>query len=605
MRRLPLIVLIALALLAGIQPAWAHANLIRSEPAAGAVLGRAPETISLWFSEPLEANFSGIRLLDSAGNAVGTPPSAVDPADAKHMALAPGDLPDGLYTVAWRVISAADGHSTQGSYAFVVGEAVEATALAAPDGETIPPYSAHVRWFDLVALALAVGGVAFAVCVACPPRHELQMRRLMGSGWALAGIAAPLLLLYQTVQITGEPLPVALGSVGAVLAGTRFGGLLIARVIVWMVLGVAVWRRRYGIALAAGGVILLLHALYSHASATYDFLPAVAGDWLHLMASALWLGGLAQLINILLDERDEPLPLLPLVLRFSQYARLCVAALIVTGLYAAWLEVGSLAALTATLYGRSLLIKLILFAPLLGIAAVNFVLTPRGLRSGSSAWVRRLRGLIGVEIALMVGIFAAVGFMASAEPGRAALARGLPLPDNTFTGFQVADDMHIHLNVEPGWVGQNEFVVLLLNLDGTPVDDASLIRVRLTNQTQNVGASEVRPAAVGNGEYRVTGANLSVPGTWRARVSVQRPEKFDALADFSLEMAGLPVPVGLDMGEPLGGRQWALLVAGLALLAAGGFAGGRGKFTPLRGVGLLVTGTLVVGMILVMGAVTV
>jgi hypothetical protein len=84
---------------------------------------------------------------------------------------------------------------------------------------------------------------------------------------------------------------------------------------------------------------------------------------------------------------------------------------------------------------------------------------------------------------------------------------------------------------------------------------------------------------------------------------VQRPDKFDSIADFPLEMDNAPVPPGLDMGEPLDGRQWALIVAGLALLAVGGFAGGRGKFTPLRDVGLLVTATLVVGMILLLGAV--
>jgi copper transport protein len=280
-----------------------------------------------------------------------------------------------------------------------------------------------------------------------------------------------------------------------------------------------------------------------------------------------------------------------------------VAVLIVTGLYSALVEVGSVAALIDSLYGRALLVKMILFAPLLLVASVNLFLTPRGLRAGEVVWSKRLRGLVGVEITLMVGIFAAVAVMASADPARASLASRLPPPDHSFSDYKEVDDIHIHFDVVPGWVGQNDFYVTLLTKAGDPIDDASLIRVRFDNQTQPVGQSEVRPQPVGNGEYKISGANLSVPGTWRARVTVQRPDKFDSLADFSLDMQNAPIPPGLDMGAPLDGRQWALLISGLVLLAIGGFAGGRGRFTPFRDTGILVTATLLVGMILLISAV--
>src|SRR5450432_2383397 len=153
MRR-TLILLTLVLFLIGIQPAWAHANLLRSDPSANATLSSAPQTITLWFTEPVEANFSSLSLLDRQGNTLRTQPSAVDPGDPKQMSLNPGPLPDGIYTVSWRAISAADGHSTRGSFAFAVGSGTELAALAAPDTETIPPLSVPVRWFDLVALAL-------------------------------------------------------------------------------------------------------------------------------------------------------------------------------------------------------------------------------------------------------------------------------------------------------------------------------------------------------------------------------------------------------------------------------------------------------------------
>jgi copper transport protein len=438
--------------------------------------------------------------------------------------------------------------------------------------------------------------------VTCAPEQEPRIRRLMGVSWVLVGIAALVLLLYQATQATNSSLIDSFAAIPTILTETRFGSLWIARLIVWLIMGVALWRRRYGIALIAGAIILLIHALYSHASASYDLIPAVAADWLHLAATALWVGGLAQFINVLVVLPRYSQTLVPLVARFSNYARLCVGVLIVTGLYSAWLEVGSIAALTDSLYGRALIAKMILFVPLLLIAAVNLVLTPRGLRAGEAIWSKRLRGLVGVEIALTVGIFAAVAVMASSDPGRASLASRLPPPDHSFSDYVQVDDIHVHFDVVPGWVGQNQFYVTLLTEAGDPIDDASLIRVRFDNQTQNVGQSELRPVHEANGEYKIAGANLSVPGTWRVRVTVQRPDKFDALADFTLDMQNAPIPPGLDMSVPFSGRQWALLLSGLALLALGGFAGGRGRFTPFREVGILVTATLIVGMILVIGA---
>ena len=275
----------------------------------------------------VEPDFSRITLLDAKGNGVSTPSSAVDPGDAKHMTLAPGALADGVYTVSWRAISAADGHATSGSFAFAVGQVTGLAALAAPDTETIPPFSAPVRWFDLLALALAVGSVAFAVCVTCAPSHERRMRRLMGLSWVLVGLAALVLLLYQATQAANASLLDALAAAADHPARRRASASL------W----IAALDRLAGDGRgdSGGGATASrwrrvarccsIHALYSHASATYDLIPAVASDWLHLTATALWVGGLAQFINLLTLLPRYPQELVPLVTRFSNYARLCVA----------------------------------------------------------------------------------------------------------------------------------------------------------------------------------------------------------------------------------------------------------------------------------------
>ncbi|MFN8452370.1 MAG: hypothetical protein U0521_28155 [Anaerolineae bacterium] len=111
-------------------------------------------------------------------------------------------------------------------------------------------------------------------------------------------------LLYQATQVTDAPLPAALCRLGR-SCPARASDALLGRMIIWIVFGIAVGRRRYGIALAAGAIILLLHSLYSHASATYDLIPAVVGDWLHLTATAFWVGGLIQFLNVLKRSARE------------------------------------------------------------------------------------------------------------------------------------------------------------------------------------------------------------------------------------------------------------------------------------------------------------
>src|SRR5215213_3793775 len=79
----------------------AHANLVRAEPPPNSVLDTAPVEIRLWFSEPLEQQFSKINLRDKDGNILNTPTTQIDPNDPTQMSIVPGTLADGLYTVVW------------------------------------------------------------------------------------------------------------------------------------------------------------------------------------------------------------------------------------------------------------------------------------------------------------------------------------------------------------------------------------------------------------------------------------------------------------------------------------------------------------------------
>src|SRR5215213_4594384 len=169
-RTLPLLLAIGVALLL-VRPVAAHATLVRSAPAAGALLDSSPPSLTLEFSEELDPAFSQAQLFDSQNQLVEPGPGTVDPNAPRVLRLILPDLPQGSYTALWRVRSLVDGHITQGSLSFGDGVAATGTALipplGAPDPATLPPppLDTIARWLNLVAAALALGGLPFALLV--------------------------------------------------------------------------------------------------------------------------------------------------------------------------------------------------------------------------------------------------------------------------------------------------------------------------------------------------------------------------------------------------------------------------------------------------------
>ena len=99
--------------LAGV--AAAHANLASSDPAANASLDHAPADVTMTFTEPPDPKLSVVHVLDVKDHVEAGPVQAVPGQEDELRSPLPTDLPDGVYTVSWRVVSEADGHSTGGA----------------------------------------------------------------------------------------------------------------------------------------------------------------------------------------------------------------------------------------------------------------------------------------------------------------------------------------------------------------------------------------------------------------------------------------------------------------------------------------------------------
>ncbi len=126
-RRFAFSVCLIIVCVATLVPALAHAALVRADRAPDAILDRAPSSVYTWFSQPLSPG-SHLKLFDAQFQVVDKGDTVIDDHDSTLMHVDLADLAPGRYTVNWQAATA-DGHTTTGSYDFIVRDT---TAITPP-----------------------------------------------------------------------------------------------------------------------------------------------------------------------------------------------------------------------------------------------------------------------------------------------------------------------------------------------------------------------------------------------------------------------------------------------------------------------------------------
>lgn len=142
-------------------PALAHAELLRATPSDGDTLSEQPGEVRLFFDEPVRAEFDPIKVTDEEGNRVDREDARTLSGDPDVVVASLDVLPEGSYTVEWRITSA-DGDPISGEYGF----AVDASAAVAQDEAPAAAQEEEAEGgslpLGLVLGALLVGGIAVA-----------------------------------------------------------------------------------------------------------------------------------------------------------------------------------------------------------------------------------------------------------------------------------------------------------------------------------------------------------------------------------------------------------------------------------------------------------
>ena len=279
-----------------------------------------------------------------------------------------------------------------------------------------------VRGLFIAALFSGFGALAFEAWVKpySPGRQQgigdaslLRGEQRLAQISSLSAIALALawLVLQTGLFIESNRLSNIIAASPGVLLGTRFG-LIVGLQLLALLGSLAALgpsgTARPRLALALSAVATALQSGHGHALAM-EHGPSLllVSDTLHVLCAGAWLGGLAPLF---LFVRYAPAQSAAAAARrFSPLGTLCVTGLLVSAAFQGWVLIGGIPGLIGSAYGWLALVKLILFAMLLGFAAANrFRLTPLMIafpEHGRSALLRS----IGLETCLgVIIVFAAV-----------------------------------------------------------------------------------------------------------------------------------------------------------------------------------------------------
>jgi copper transport protein len=520
-------------LLAG-SPAWAHAALRGSAPAASALLDHPPREVVLTFSERPDPSLSAIEVLDQHGRHVTEADPKAVPGAPLRLRLGLPHLEDGVYTVSWRALSAVDGHLTSGAFAFGVGvSSLGAAAHAAAPPHSVRPSALSVaaRWTIYWGLALLLGGASTGVLA--------LGGRIPGRRWALAtawALGAAGLVGLAAAEASSVRVPVVtllVSPAGARLLRIGVLMVLVAAAVLWAILrpGKA---PLVAVGITAAGA-MLAHVLAGHAGAPAStrWLNIVA-QFGHLAAVGVWIGGLAWLLASILG--GETPGQAASVRRFSQVATVALAVVVATGAARAYDGVRSVGALLDTGYGLTVLGKVGLLLPLVALGAVNrFRIVPR--LAGEPGRVHLLRRTVGGELLIAVGIFGLAGTLAGLPPAAQARMHEAEAPAGmVVSGNDFATSIRVRLTIRPGTAGPNDFHVRVEDYDsGQPVD-ATRVALRFTRPGVGPALLELRRDQ--EGQWVGQGTVMAVQGSWQVTVIIQAPPQ------------GFEVPLDVQVGGP-------------------------------------------------------
>lgn len=570
--------LVSLLGFGAIHTSFGHAFVLSSNPSQSQSLPQSPQQVNVFFSEPVDLRFSHLKVLDSNGKQVDKGDVHHLQNDESTLTVSVPSLKDGTYTVSTNVLSQTDGHVTDNAFVFGIGEAVvvPTNVSTTTTSSTLYLPEAMARFPALLAQVMIVGA-AFGSLWIWKPLSKIsslaesisQIRKKVSKSLAIYYVVASIILVSSNFAILFFQAIAINGSIIDVLE-TRFGTVLTERsVISFILLGLSLYELRqfrkkksYSFStmetagfLIIGIILLVTTSLIGHGASNKQLVPIII-DFVHNLVASLWIGGTFYLAFVLIPKLQESTmhwysklgTISVLIPRHSTLVLTLLGIIFITGPFLLYILEDNLKLVIGSLYGTFLIAKLTiagLMVILGGYSSIfiqkqvvkslkvgqvignksnnpNFSNQSESKRNAESIVIKFRKALViesilGIALLLSVALLVNTGVPKSEVQNQAQATNVVATQSVPFETTRFLDNgTKVDLSISPFEVGNNNFKVSFLDMNGEPIDLQSA-QIKYSQIEESIGPITVDLEKQSRGIYSVN-ATLGIPGTWDLEV---------------------------------------------------------------------------------------
>ena len=509
--------------------------------------------VIVFFSEPVDINFSEIKVLDSNGDQIDNKDTSYHEGELSLIVTTP-PLDDGVYTTSVKVLSKVDGHLVPSAFLFAVGNVVIDPALLKQEVSSGLPFfpEAGARFPGLVGQTLVLGFVIASLVIwgtqskqlireeleKIEKFHHEKFMSVTGIGLMLIFISNILMIAVQTIRLESSPIEAI---------QTDFGFIWIVRMII-TIISLSIWfgmdrkktlsKKNQTPLLVSMLVLISTSSLIGHGAASGQA-PALVLDYIHNLVSAVWIGGIFYFVFTLLptfsqlkESKREKMSLL-LIPRFSIAFIIAIGVVIITGPTLMWFLESDIGIITESVYGQLIILKISIAAVIIAFGGFfQFKVqknAEKNLSSGKILVYKKLKRSLKVDATLGIILLGVVALLTNGTLPAGEIQK-IDAQEIVygFKTIEFTENTKFDIDISPFASGTNTILVKVSDFDGKQLYDSNQIKVKISNPTKNISPIEIPMKITKQDEDRSIEfqgeLTFGFSGEWLVEIEVQRTE---------------------------------------------------------------------------------
>jgi copper transport protein len=509
--------------------------------------------VIVFFSEPVDINFSEVKVIDSNGNQIDNKDTNYYEDELSLIVTTP-PLEDGVYTVTTKVLSKVDGHLVPSAFLFAVGNVVIDPSMLELENtsELVFLPEAGARFPGIVGQTIVLGVVIASLIIwGTQNKHSIKeelekienihhgkFMSITGIGLGLIFVSDILMIVVQTIRLETSPLDAI---------QTDFGNIWAIRMIITIIL-LGIWfgldrkkilsKKNQIPMLVMSLALIATSSLIGHGAASGET-PALILDYIHNLVAAVWIGGIFYFVFTLLPtfsqlkESNREKMSLVLIPRFSIAFIISIGIVIITGPTLMWFLESDVGLITESVYGQLIIIKIAIAAIMVGLGGFfQFRLqrnAEKNFSSGKISIHKKLKRTLKIDAILGIILLGVVALLTNGTlPAGEIQQVDAQEIVYGFKTIEFTENVKFEIDITPFSSGANTILIKTSNFEGSPLNDSNQVKVKISNPSKNISPIEIPMEIIKQSENRPVEfqgeVTFGFSGEWLVEVEAQRTE---------------------------------------------------------------------------------